>query len=195
MSTTLTRPTEGWVDRPDITGFIPAIDAHGDLFPIEKMAAHQSGQLHLAVSVFVFDDIGRLLVQRRAAGKYHCAGQWANSCCSHPHWNEAPATGAARRLREELGLTTPLEARGIFDYRADVTNGLIEHERVHLFSGRIASSDPVGANPEEVAETRWAFAATLKREAARKPAHFAPWFRIYLRAWDRLGVEPRVTPA
>ena len=53
----------------------------------EKMRAHQRGVLHRAVSVFLFDDHGRLLLQRRAEGKYHSAGKWSNTCCSHPRPN------------------------------------------------------------------------------------------------------------
>jgi isopentenyl-diphosphate delta-isomerase len=67
---------------------IPAIADDGTLFPIEKMEAHRIAQQHLAISVFVFSGT-KLLIQQRAKGKYHCPGRWANTCCSHPHWQES----------------------------------------------------------------------------------------------------------
>lgn len=163
---------------------IPAIAADGALFPVEKMAAHREGLLHLAISAFVFDG-DRLLIQRRALGKYHCGGLWANTVCTHPNWGEAPAACAARRLREELGVEgVPLAFTGVSDYRADVGGGLIEHERVHMFRGEADSRTlAVAPDPEEVAETRWVAAPDLRREMAERPDAFTPWFRIYVARW------------
>ena len=90
---------------------IPAIAEDGSLFPIEKMEAHRLGQQHLAISVFVFSGT-RLLIQQRAAGKYHCPGRWANTCCSHPHWEETPEHAALRRVGEDRGLEVPVETWG-----------------------------------------------------------------------------------
>ena len=75
----------------------------GRLVPFDKIAAHLEGKRHQAVSVFVVDG-KRVLIQRRAMGKYHTPGLWANTCCTHPHWGEAPEECARRRLREELGI-------------------------------------------------------------------------------------------
>ena len=96
------------------------------------MQAHRSGQLHLAVSVFLFCG-DEMLIQRRAIGKYHCGGLWANSCCTHPHWGETLAAAARRRMWEELGVWLRLSAGATLTYRARVGKGLIEHERVQLF--------------------------------------------------------------
>ena len=162
---------------------IPAIAEDGTFYPIEKLEAHRQGALHLAISAFVFDG-DRLLVQRRADEKYHCGGLWANTVCTHPHWGEDPQACAERRLVEELGIRLRVERTGVSEYRAEVTNGLIEHERVHMFR---AEADRhrlvVEPNPEEVAETRWATADTLRSEIAAHPERFTPWFRIYVSRW------------
>ncbi|MEM1287503.1 MAG: isopentenyl-diphosphate Delta-isomerase [Pseudomonadota bacterium] len=160
---------------------IPAIAADGSLFPMEKMEAHRTGQLHLAISVFVLSPNGDLLIQQRALHKYHCGAQWANTCCSHPHWGEDVATAANRRLQEELGFELPLEAKGVIKYRADVGNGLIEHERVHMFRGFAEpQSLRLQLNEEEVAQVKWISLAALQSQMAREPEHFTPWFRIYV---------------
>lgn len=169
--------------------WIPAVGADGVLYPIEKLAAHRQGQLHLAVSVFVFRGPD-LLIQQRAAGKYHCAGLWANSCYSHPHWGEAVGVSATRRLREELGMSLALTATACLDYEAGVTNDLIECERVHVFRGEAPLGLEASPDPSEVAATRWARPEALQREAAAAPHLFAPWFRIYLARWAELGLTP-----
>lgn len=169
---------------------IPGIGPGGELYPIGKLEAHRAGALHAAVSVFVFAG-DRLLLQRRAAGKYHSGGQWANACCTHPHWGEAPADAAARRLREELGVALPLEEIGETEYRADVGGGLVEHERVRLYRGRAEAArlrlDP---DPAEVDATRWARRAEIEAEIEKEPGRFAPWLRVYMARWDQLGLAP-----
>jgi len=157
------------------------------------MEAHRIGALHLAISVFLFapDAEGRdaLLMQRRAAGKYHSARLWANTVCSHPDWSEDIAAAAGRRLVEELGLSTPLTETAVIEYRAEVGVGLVEREPVHVFRGRLPSQDaPISPDPAEVAETRWATLDDLRAEAKTRPELFAPWFRIYLKRWDELGL-------
>jgi isopentenyl-diphosphate delta-isomerase len=166
---------------------IPALAADGSRFPIEKMEAHRRGVRHLAVSVFVFSG-DALLIQRRAAGKYHSPEVWANSCCSHPHWGETLDEAAHRRLREELGVSLPLERTAVIDYEADVGGGLRECERVHVYRGVADHRGlAVAPDPEEVAEVRWAAPAALRLAVRAQPEDFAPWFRIYLERWRELG--------
>lgn len=168
---------------------IPAIAGDGSLYRIEKMDAHRQGALHLAISVFVFDG-DDMLIQRRADGKYHCGGMWANACCSHPHWNETAPDAAARRLGEELGCSLPLNECGETTYRADVGAGLWEHEQVTMFRGDIARDALIlDLNPEEVSAVRWASVDALRAEAEADPSTIAPWFRIYLDRWETLGIS------
>ena len=178
-----------WIEAPGpgADGMIPGIAADGTLFPIEKMEAHRLGARHLAVSVFVMSD-DALLLQRRALSKYHCGGQWANTCCSHPSWGETPADGASRRLRQELNLSLPLTACNVIEYAANVTNGLRENERVHVFRGEVSSRISIEPNPEEVLATRWIGMDALRREVRSRPDIYAPWFRIYLARWSELGL-------
>ena len=152
----------------------------GVLTPVDKLEVHQRGLKHLAVSVFVMEG-ARVLIQRRALGKYHTPGLWANTCCTHPRWGEEPAACALRRLHEELGITglVPVPA-GRVEYRADVGNGLTEHEVVDIFLAEADADLPVAPNPAEVSETRWISLAELTLETRRTPDRFTPWLRIYL---------------
>lgn len=172
----------------DGSGVIPGIAADGVLFPVGKMEAHRYGILHQAVSVFVFSG-DELLLQQRAVGKYHCGSQWANSCCTHPHWGESGQAAADRRLREELGVSVHLTRARVITYAARVTDGLLEHERVEVFQGMVDKlSLRVEPDPDEVQNVRWMSLAALREEARDSPQQFTPWLRIYLARWAELGI-------
>ena len=158
------------------------VDEHdGEVGAAEKLAVHRSGALHRAFSVFVFDKSGRLLLQQRAATKYHSAGLWSNTCCGHPRPGEETSDAAHRRLLEEFGFTCPLQHIGSFIYQAALTNGLEEHELDHVFSGRF-DGEPA-PDPAEIAEWRWVDQKDLEEEFASLPHAFTAWFGP---AWRRL---------
>ncbi len=162
-----------------MTDMIPAW-VNGTLTPVEKLAAHVQGLRHKAISVFVMDG-DRILIQQRALGKYHTPGLWANTCCTHPRWEETADACARRRLREELGIADlALEYRDRVEYRAEVGGGLTEHEVVDIFRAEADPALRVAPNPEEVMAVRWVGLEALMQEVAEHPARFTPWLRIYL---------------
>ncbi|MFE3324367.1 isopentenyl-diphosphate Delta-isomerase [Streptomyces sp. NPDC059176] len=147
----------------------------------EKLSAHQApGQLHRAFSVFLFDEQGRLLLQRRAPGKYHSPGVWSNTCCGHPYPGESPFSAAARRTHEELGVSPSLMAEaGTVRYNhPDPASGLVEQEFNHLFVGMVQA--PLRPDPQEVGETAFVTAAELAERHARDT--FSAWFMTVLNA-------------
>ncbi len=150
------------------------------LTPVEKLLVHQRGLRHLAVSVFLLSGPD-VLIQRRALGKYHTPGLWANTCCTHPHWGEDPMSCAHRRLEQEMGIVdVTLLHRDVIEYRADVGSGLIEHEVVDLFVAHVDRGIELSPNPNEVMETNWISIDELRGQAATMPHKFTPWLRIYL---------------
>lgn len=152
----------------------------GRLRPVEKLEVHRRGLRHKAVSVFVMRGT-EVLIQRRAAGKYHTPGLWANTCCTHPRWGETAADCAVRRLREELGIEGLYPVyRDRVEYRAEVGQDLVEHEVVDIFLAHALDDIAVTPNPDEVAEVRWVDLYELAAEAQRRPERFTPWLRIYL---------------
>ncbi|MEU9295154.1 isopentenyl-diphosphate Delta-isomerase [Streptomyces sp. NPDC048266] len=147
----------------------------------EKLAAHEApGLLHRAFSVFLFDESGRLLLQRRALGKYHSPGVWSNTCCGHPYPGEAPFTAAARRTFEELRVSPTLlaEAGTVRYNHPDPASGLVEQEFNHLFVG-LVQAEP-RPDPEEVEDTVFVTAAELAERHAAAP--FSAWFMTVLDA-------------
>jgi isopentenyl-diphosphate Delta-isomerase len=162
-----------------IPDLIPAwVD--GRLQQVEKLAVHQRGLRHKAVSVFVMQG-DLVLLQRRAIAKYHTPGLWANTCCTHPAWGEAAAECAQRRLWQELGVTgLTLRPAGQVEYRAEVGQGLIEHEVVDVFVARVTQAPDLAPDPAEVAETQWMDMASLMSDLAANPGRYTPWLHIYL---------------
>lgn len=143
-----------------------------------KMETHENGWLHRAFSVFLFTRDGEMLLQQRATDKYHSGGLWTNACCSHPLPGEDVDTAAARRLKEELGIETPLKKVFDFIYRAEFDNGLVEHEFDHVFTGYYSGEIPF--NTEEVMDTDYLSLDEVEERVAASPEEFTPWFRIAL---------------
>lgn len=147
----------------------------------EKIQAHRENLRHRAFSVFIFrqSPVPELLLQQRADGKYHSAGLWTNTCCSHPRPGESVLAGAQRRLQEEMGISAPLESLGWFHYIAHFPNGLTENEIDHVLIGFSEVPNFV-PNPEEVQAFRWITIADLKQEIAEDPDRFTPWLALAL---------------
>lgn len=179
----------GTMQEPE---YITALDENGGRYRIEKLDAHVRDVPHLAVSIFVTDG-DAMLLQRRAFGKYHSGGLWANACCSHPRWGEDVATCARRRLAEELGLTLPLAEIGTIRYRAKV-GALYENELVHCFHASAERGISLaGTDPREVMETRWQPIRSIRREIEADASSYAPWFRIYIAEHPTL-LAPAIGP-
>jgi isopentenyl-diphosphate delta-isomerase len=141
-----------------------------------KLEAHQTGRLHRAVSVVLFDESGRLLLQRRANTKYHSGGLWSNTCCGHPRPGESVLDAAGRRLNDELGITgCELTEVSRFVYLAHVANDMVEHELDHVLIGRWTGE--TAPDPAEVSETRWVDRDTMFAELAGAPGLFTAWMR------------------
>ncbi len=151
---------------------------------MEKMEAHEKALLHRAFSVFLFNEKGETLLQKRAEGKYHSPLLWTNSCCSHPRFGETVLEAAQRRLFDELGI--PLEcdlslhSPFHFIYRADFDNGLTEHELDHVVIGRLPPNVSLHLNPEEVDSVRWMAMTEVVADALKNPNHYTAWFKIIL---------------
>ncbi len=167
------------------------VDEHDrELGASEKLRAHTEGALHRAFSVFIFDRRGRLLLQKRAHGKYHSAGLWSNTACGHPRPGEATGEAARRRLREEMSLDCDLREAFEFLYRVELDGALVEHEYDHVFVGT-HEGEPA-PDPSEVEDWRWMEMDALRRGLREEPHHYSYWLKLVVegehwRGLDALG--------
>lgn len=146
----------------------------------DKLAAHAGqGMRHRAFSVFLFDEMGRLLVHRRSAHKPLWPGYWTNSCCSHPRRGESLEASVKRRLYEELGCA-PLALRHVcrFEYQASFGAAGSEHELCHIYLARYHSGSALSAHPLEVAELDWLDGEQVDRLMQTRSAELTPWFQL-----------------
>lgn len=141
-----------------------------------KMQAHIEGKLHRAFSVFVFNGKGELLLQQRALDKYHSGGKWTNTCCSHPRINETTLEAAHRRLEEEMGMSCELTYGFNFIYKADVKDGILEHEFDHVYFG-ISDIKP-NISLAEVASYKYLTMDTLTKDINERPEEYTEWLKI-----------------
>jgi isopentenyl-diphosphate delta-isomerase len=155
-------------------------EADRELGTVEKVQAHVAPVLHRAVSVIICDRRGSLLMQRRAATKYHSAGRWSNSCCGHPRPGEAADQAAARRLAQEMGIRCTLYPAGMVSYRLDVGDGLVEHELNRIFVGEYnARPHP---DPEEISAWSWVTADALCGPHPEPGIALTAWFSTVMEA-------------
>ena len=141
-----------------------------------KMEAHEKALLHRAFSVFIFNSDGDLMLQQRAAHKYHSPLLWTNTCCSHQRDGESNIEAGKRRLLEEMGFSTELKEVFSFIYKAPFDNGLTEHELDHVMVGYFDGVPEV--NPEEVASFKWMSLEAIKEDIVLHPNLYTAWFKI-----------------
>lgn len=141
-----------------------------------KMEAHEKALLHRAFSVFIFNEKGELLLQQRAAEKYHSPLLWTNTCCSHQREGESNIEAGKRRLQEEMGFTADLKEIFSFVYKAPFDNGLTEHELDHVMIGKFDGKPEI--NTDEVASYKWMLLDDVKADIEIKPSEYTEWFKI-----------------
>jgi len=143
----------------------------------DKLETHVKNQLHRAFSLFIVYD-GQMLIQRRALGKYHSGGLWANACCSHPRYGEELPDAVQKRMEEELGIpkgSCKPEELFAFNYFSQY-DGLSEYEIDHVFLTDY--HEEINPDPDEIMELRWVSLEDLQKEMEDAPEAFSTWFLI-----------------
>ena len=156
----------------------------------EKNAVHIDGDLHRAFSIFIFNKRGELLLQQRSLEKYHSAGLWTNSCCSHPLLSEEGSEEAESRLRDEMGFSCVLKKVTRIKYNLHLQCGMIEHESNDIYQG--VYDGEVVINPEEACDYKWVSFSEILDELTQNPQAYTEWFK-YLLLEAPLGSELSVS--
>lgn len=145
---------------------------------MEKMEAHRQGLLHRAFSILLFNSKGQLLLQKRAQNKYHSAGLWTNTCCSHPLPGETIEQAAYRKLDQEMGIALHTEPAYKFIYKAALDNNLIEHECDHVLTGTFDGVPTI--NHHEVEDWKFMDVSLLREDIALHPERYTHWFKLIM---------------
>jgi len=141
-----------------------------------KLEAHEKALLHRAFSVFVLNSKNEIMLQQRAAHKYHSPLLWTNTCCSHQREGENNLEAGSRRLFEEMGFKTELKELFHFIYKAPFDNGLTEHELDHVMIGYYNEEPKI--NLEEAESWKWMSIDAVQEEMKNHPELYTVWFKI-----------------
>ena len=141
-----------------------------------KMEAHEKAVLHRAFSVFVLNKNNEIMLQQRAAEKYHSPLLWTNTTCSHQRSGESNIEAGTRRLQEEMGFTTELKELFSFIYKAPFDNGLTEHELDHVMIGYYDEAPLI--NTDEAESWKWMAIEDVKNDMQANADDYTVWFRI-----------------
>lgn len=149
---------------------------------MEKIEAHEKAELHRAFSVFILNDKNEVMLQQRAACKYHSPLLWTNTCCSHQRAGETNIQAGKRRLQEEMGFQTDLKELFSFIYKAPFDNGLTEHELDHVMIGYYNQIPAI--NTDEVESWKWMSIEAIKKDMQQQPDNYTAWFKIIFEKFD-----------
>ena len=167
------------------------VDSNNEVLgTMPKLEAHEKGVLHRAFSVFIFNDKGELMLQQRAADKYHSPLLWTNTCCSHQRIEEENIEAGKRRLMEEMGFTVELSELFSFIYKAPFDNGLTEHELDFVLVGHY--NDKPNINKEEVEDWKWITLDVLVEDIKINPEIYTIWFKIIFDKFHHYIVENNI---
>ena len=153
----------------------------------DKLDAHKKGLLHRAFSIFIFNDNNQILLQKRSDVKYHSAGLWSNTCCSHPYNDKPLVEYANTRLIQEMGIQSNLKEFFSFIYRAEFSNGLIEFEYDHVFFGKY-NSDPI-LKIDEASSFKWINFKQLQLEIEENPTKFTFWLKKIVKDYSKYFIN------
>tara|TARA_B100000886_G_scaffold151621_1_gene103173 strand:- start:899 stop:1579 length:681 start_codon:yes stop_codon:yes gene_type:complete len=150
------------------------------------------GRLHRAFSVLIFDLDNRLLIQQRADEKITFPSIWANSCCSHPLYQNGEEEGiegakkaAVRKMTQELGIQDGLIQSNDLNfitkmhYKARADKKWIEHEVDYIFAIKVDVD--INPNTNEIQKTRYVNQKELNNlfdKANSDDIRIGPWFRL-----------------
>ena len=158
-----------------------------------KVNCHlNEGKLHRAFSVLLFDLNNKLLIQQRADEKITFPSIWANSCCSHPLYQNGEQNGiegaksaAIRKLTQELGIKMGKIRLGDLNfitkmhYKSRADEKWIEHEVDYIFVVKMdVQIDP---NSNEIQRIKYVDKKELDNlfeMSNNGDVKIGPWFRL-----------------
>lgn len=151
-----------------------------------KYAVHgENTPRHLGFSVFLFNPVGEVLIQQRAAHKVTWPLVWAGSCCGHPRPGESMERAVRRRVKQELGvcdITELCEALPTFQYRCS-RGGIEENEFCPVWVGRIL--EKITPFKKEVEAVEWIRWPELVHRIQQDSQMYAEWLWLEVEALEK----------
>jgi isopentenyl-diphosphate delta-isomerase len=156
----------------------------------EKVNCHlKDGILHRAFTVFLFNDKGEVLIQKRGGSKMLWPLYWEATCSSHPRENETYEESGKRRLKEELRINASLKLADKFIYHSYYKDIGAEHEFCATLVGKYNEQN-IDFDAEEIKDVKWIAVNELEKELNKNPENYVPWLKIALkRLFNQYGAN------
>lgn len=148
---------------------------------MDKEKVHKENILHRAFSIFVFDKKMNLLIQKRSKEKYHSAGLWSNSCCSHQQKGEELEQAINRCMENELGVVINKRISvGKFYYNVKLENGMNENEIDRIYIA-FYNGEKLNINKDEIEKVEWINVDKLTKDIESSSEKYTYWFKYILK--------------
>ena len=145
------------------------------------------GRRHRAFVVFLFDNQGRMLLQRRSMKKKLWPAFWDVSVTSHVYKGETYEGAGIRRSKQELNVVVKkLDRKLDYTYFAKFGD-YCENEFCVLLTGKLEA--PARPNPDEIMETKLVTMKELGDDVKKNPDRYTPWFKIAYDMYTKQGAR------
>jgi len=181
-----------WIDLANFIAPVPRPDTRltkTERFPVvdkkdrilghaSRSEVHGNNLLHRAVHILIFNEAGEVYLQQRSRWKDRHPLKWDSSAAGHVGAAESYDETAQRELKEELGVSVPLQ-KMLKLHAAQRT----DHEFIWLYRG-LASGDLV-PNKCEIERGTFLPPAVVHGWTSSRPEDFAPGFLECWKAYRR----------
>lgn len=142
----------------------------------ERMAARERGLIHRIVRVFVVNNQGQILLQKRNEALNDNPGKWDQSVGGHVDEGEDYVAAATREASEELGIEVQnLVNLGKFYIERPAPGGMVKRFQTVF---RCEWNGPVNFDVSEVSEVKWFTIEDVDTWLARSPDDFTKNFTV-----------------
>jgi len=148
-----------------------------------RSVVHTQGLWHRGVHVFLFNEQGEMLIQKRSADRANSPSLLDCSVSEHVKAGESYLVAAMRGLKEEMGVEgVKLTLRG----KIQMEYGFNDNEISEIYEGSLNGLS-VQFDPGEIAEVKFMSLDEIKVEIDKNPEYYCYWF-IQLMRWYFGGI-------
>jgi len=159
------------------TEILDIVDEHNRIIASgSRSQIHQNGDWHRGVHIFLFNQVGELLVQERSSSQDTFPGALDCSVSEHLRKGERYYEGAIRGLKEELGLE-PVPLTRLLHFKLDY--GPRDNMINELYQG-VLNSQQLKMDHNEIGSIRFENLASLEVLLESGKVAFSRWFEQLL---------------
>tara|TARA_Y100001935_G_scaffold29181_1_gene22585 strand:+ start:58 stop:558 length:501 start_codon:yes stop_codon:yes gene_type:complete len=142
---------------------------------------HREGLLHRSTHLLVFDNSGRVLLQKRSMCKDKYPDRWDSSVSGHVDSGEEYDQCIMREAKEEIGIELETTPEKLF--KIDACD---ETDQEFTWVYRTVSEGPFAPNDKEISKIAWLTRNDVSRLMEANPERVSPSFAFI---WNKLHAK------